>query len=180
MSNRSKVIPFILAVLILTLGGSGCQMPGGLEFLQDSTPYPTYTPYPSPERWDVQVLSATRSTSFGDLYYEDSTNTTFYIVTIQYTYLGKDTAQFFPMSVLLLFPENSSYAGGAYTVGFYQPEDTTAVQNFINVQPPIIFMQPGETRIEKFAWGFLTTMADTRFKILFPETEPIDFEFSGE
>jgi hypothetical protein len=186
MTQRTKIIPFVLSLLVLALGGSACQLPVSLPFLQTSTPQPTYTPYPTytppppAALWEVEVLSAIRSDTFGDLYYEASTNTVFLILTIQYTWLGEETTQFFPMSVVLLQPEDSSYPGGAYTAAFYQPENTTAVQNFITTRPPIVYILPGETRIEKFSWSLSVDGTDTRLQLLFPETLPLDFVISSQ
>ena len=155
------------------------------------TDYPTYTPYPTftevptytpapptatpiPALWNVKVISVEKSLNFGNLIFTKAQNSEFLIITIEYTNMGQNRTDFSPMSVLLLFPDGSSYPGGAYTVYDYQSESSNKVTNFITEEPIINYLNPGETRREKFAWVMWTGNVDKKFLLLFPETKPID------
>ena len=154
------------------------------QFLATATPYPTLTPYPTytpnpptatpiPPRWDVKILSAIKSKSFGEWYYADDVKSEYIIVTIEYTYRGDTTTQFSPQSVVLLFPDGSSWPGYALSATDYQPENNSKVTNFYNQGPVLTYIRPGQTKVEKFGWG-LTINSDTKYRLLFPEMEPID------
>jgi hypothetical protein len=143
------------------------------------TAYPTYTPLPptitpQPKTWDVKILSAIKSRNFGEWYYEESVKSEYIILTIEYTYNGKKTMEFSPQSVVLVFPEGSIWPGYALGATDYQPENTSKVTNFYTQGPIMTYIKPGQTKVEKFAWG-LTTNTDTKLRLIFPEAEPIDF-----
>jgi hypothetical protein len=95
------------------------------------------------------------------------------IVTIEYTYLGRETTEFSPQSVVLLFPDNSSWPGYALAATDYQSESNNKVMNFFNQGSILTYIKPGETKIEKVGWG-VGISTDTHYRLFFPETEPID------
>jgi hypothetical protein len=176
-----------LAFLLLTISAIACS---SAQFFPTATPYPTFTPYPTlapyptytpnpptmtpvPENWSVKVMSAIKSRTFGEWFYEESVNGEYVIITIEYTYLGRETTGFSPQSVVLLFPDDSSWPGYALAATDYQSENNNKVMNFFNQGPILTYIKPGQTKIEKFGWG-LTVSTDTKYRLLFPETKPID------
>ena len=185
MGNKIRLFPvrFVvgLACMVLSLSILACSSG---QFFATATPYPTLTPYPTytpnpptattiPPRWDVKILSAIKSKSFGEWYYADDVKSEYIIVTIEYTYRGDTTTQFSPQSVVLLFPDGSSWPGYALSATDYQPENNSKVTNFYNQGPVLTYIRPGQTKVEKFGWG-LTINSDTKYRLLFPEMEPID------
>jgi len=172
-----------LAIWVLILSTIACSSG---QFLATATPYPTLTPYPTytpnpptatpiPARWDVKVLSAIKSKSFGEWYYAEDLKSEYIIVTLEYTYRGERTTSFSPQTVILLFPDGSSWPGYALSATDYQPENSNKVTNFYNQGPILNYIKPGQTKVEKFGWG-LTINSDKKFFLLFPETKPIDIK----
>jgi hypothetical protein len=141
------------------------------------TPYPTFTPPPTQVpvmyNWDVKVLSVTKSLTFGTWYYDTSQNSEFIIMTIEYTNKGQETITFYPMSVVLVFPENSTFPGASLAASLYQPEGSTIVRSFDNDGPVISYISPGQTKTDQFAWA-VAALTDNHYKLLFPGMDPID------
>lgn len=190
MSNKTRLFSVRsaagLAFWALILSMIACSSG---QFLATATPYPTLTPYPTytpnpstatpvPARWEVKVVSAVKSKSFGEWYYADDVKSEYIIVTLEYTYRGDQTVPFSPQTVVLLFPDGSSWPGYALSATDYQPENTSKVTNFYNQGPILNYIKPGQTKVEKFGWG-LTITSDTEYRLLFPETEPIDVKIGN-
>jgi len=178
MNSHKGLRTIIFGLLLVFFSTIGCATFETLPFISTATPYPTYTPAPPtstpiPERWSVKVISAIKALTFGDRYYTEDQKSEFLIITIEYTYNGQDTTEFSPQSVILLFPDNSSYPGAAFAATDYQAEGYSTVTDFATQAPILAFIRPGQTKTEKFGWG-LPSIADTKYRLLFPETKPID------
>ena len=188
MNHRARLQAMTFRLLIVMFITMGCAT-STLPFIATATPYPTYTPYPTftplpptatpvPDRWKVKVISAVKAQTFGEWFFEESLKAEYIIITIEYTYMGQETTEFSPQSVVLLLPEGSTWPGYAVAATEYQAENNIKVTDFFNQGPIITFMRPGQTKIEKFGWGF-TASADKKYRLLFPETEPIDITISN-
>lgn len=189
MISQIRFQTIVIGLLIILLSSSGCQVINAMTFSATPTLNPTYTPYPTytlyptytplpptetplPKLWTVKVLSAVKSLTFGTWYFAASQNTEYLIATIEYTYNGQEPIQFSPQSLVLLDPEGSTYPGSALTVTNYQAENSNIVNNFTAESPILTYIRPGQTKIERFGWA-LIVFPDTKFILLFPQTEPI-------
>jgi len=191
MSSRKKLHTMIFGLLVVMFSTIGCAVFNTLPIVATATPYPTYMPYPTytpyptftpppptvtpvPEHWSVKVMSAIKAPTFGDWLYPEDQNAEFVIITIEYTYMGQDTTEFSPQSLVLLFPDGSSHPGAAFTATNYQSDGATTVKNLTTESSLILtYIRPGQTKIESFGWGLIST-GDTKYRLLFPETKPID------
>jgi hypothetical protein len=161
-----------------------------------NTPYPTYTPYPTltfaatftpypvmeddnPPKWEISVVNVEKARSFGIWEYKETDNAEFLILTISYTNITNEKQAFAPQSLLLLFPEGTSYPGSAMQVSEYQKHGSSQVVSFKATGAFFEYIDPGETRLEKFGWELLQ-LNDTGYKLLFPETKAIDIEITAE
>jgi len=181
--KRSRTVIFGL-LIVMVFSTIGCATINTLPFIATATPYPTYTPFPTftpppptatpvPERWSVKVISTTKAQTFGNWFLTEDKKAEIIIVTIEYTYMGQEMTEFYPMSVVLLFPDGSTYPGFGITAFYYQPESNVNVRNFMKEGATLTFIKPGQTKTEKFGWELLSS-GDLKFRILFPETKPID------
>jgi len=190
MINQMRFQTMIIGMFIILLSSSGCQAINAMTFNPTPTLNPTYTPYPTytlyptytplpptetplPKLWTVKVLSAVKSLTFGTWYFPTTQPGEYLIATIEYTFNGQEPIQFSPQSLVLLDPEGSTYPGSALTVTNYQAEDSNVVNNFTAESPILTYIRPGQTKIERFGWA-LRVFPDTKFILLFPQTEPID------
>jgi hypothetical protein len=123
--------------------------------------------------WEARIISTEKTLDFGGWTYEESDNAEFLVVTIEYTNISDEIQPFWPQSVLLLYPEGSSYPGIAQTVSDYQVENSNFVTNFAKQNPILSYINPQETKTDKFGWE-IYMLDDTKFQILFPESKPIE------
>ena len=119
------------------------------------------------------MISATKDLTFGTWYFTETQKSEFLIVTIEYTYNGEGTAEFSPESVVIVFPEGSTYPGFAMAATNYQAEGSNIVANFMNDGPVLTYVKHNQTRRDKFGWG-ISTVGDTQYQLLFPDTAPIE------
>jgi hypothetical protein len=178
-------------LVLVLISTCGCSSINSLPFISSQTPLPTYTLYPTytsyptytpapptatpiPEKWIVKVLSSTQALNCGNGFaYKASDKSKYVELTIQYTYNGQDTIEFFPGSLELLYPDGTKYPGSVLFTYDYQPENSNTFLDFYNSAPIMTFIKPGQTKIEKWCWA-TSDLVDTKYLLLFPEIEPID------
>jgi hypothetical protein len=147
------------------------------SFLPTSTPYPTYTPLPptptpAPPRWEAGVLVAEATLEFGDFYIQEGATTRMIRIDIMYTFNGPGTTEFSPETVLLM-NETTPFAGWARPPALYRAQDSATVVNFED-DSLLDTLSPGTTRTDVFIWEW--PVQYQRFRLFFPECEPIEVE----
>src|SRR3972149_11511114 len=162
MNKLFRSIPLFSLLFLALFSSSGCSvvdafpLPPPLPPYPTLTPYPTDTPFPTPtlspptatpiaDQWEVKIISATKSLVFGGLLYTETMNMEFLIVTIEYTNLRQETIEFHPGSLVLVYPDGSSYPGYSQIVNVSQAEGASVVIDLVKEIPPIIYAKPGQT-----------------------------------
>lgn len=163
--NRKMLLQKMVGLTLTALLLVGC---GALTATPASTP--TVGDIVIGPHWKVKVIKVETGDEFGPFGFEEGTKNHFVIVTLEYTYLGPDRAEFFPESVILVYTGNTGLKGWARKTALYRGEISSQVVHFAE-EVIVNYLDSGETRTETFIYEFRKEYTD--FRLFFPETEAI-------
>ncbi len=139
---------------------------------------PTSTPISTPtvgdtvigSRWKIKVTKVETADEFGTYYFKEDSANHFVIVTLEATYLGSETREWFPESVLLAHTGNDGFTGWVRIPNLYKGMFSSQITDFSEMVT-VNFAQPETVLKETFLFEFPKDYTD--FRLYFPETEAI-------